>query len=86
MIRILAVLAMVVALVLVVNDSNNDQPAQASDQKIETGWSEFDSLLADKLPDSTQTTVAGSLSDSANFFRGVGADVVMEVKNTAERR
>lgn len=86
MIRILAALAIIVALVLIAYDSSDDGSAQASDQKIETGWSGFDSLLADNLPESTHSTIAGTLDDSTGFLRGVGSDVVTEVKDTAERR
>ena len=86
MLRILAVVAAIAVLVLIVYQRDNEQPAQASDQKIETGWNDFDSLLEDNLSDGTQSTISSGVSESADFLRGWGSSMVGEVKGVAERR
>lgn len=86
MIRILAVLAAITVLLLIVYQRDTEQPAQASDQRIETGWSGFDSLIDDNLSDGTQDTLASSVSESADVLRGWGSSMVDQVQGVAERR
>lgn len=86
MIKLLGALAIVVAFALIAYDGYNDEPAQASDTKIETGWTDLDSLLEDNLPDGTQSAIAGTLDDSAGMIRGLGNSVVMEFKDAAQEK
>jgi hypothetical protein len=83
MIRILAALVVIVALVLILYDREENTPAQASDQKIETGWGDLDSLISDNLSDGTQSTIAGTFNGSASMLRGWGSDAVSEFRETA---
>lgn len=86
MIRLFAIVAAIAVLILIVYQRDSNEPAQASDQRIETGWSGFDSLLDDNLSDGTQATISSGVSESADFLRGWGTSMVSEVQGVAERR
>lgn len=86
MFRLIAVVAAIAVLVLIVYQRDDQTPAQASDQKIETGWDGFDSLIDDNLSDGTQGTISSGVSESADFLRGWGNSMVSEVQGVAERR
>lgn len=86
MIRLLAVLAAIAVLVFIVYQEQTDRSGLANDQRIETGWGELDSLVADALPDSTEATLSSSMDESADMIRGWGYGAVGEVQAVAPRR
>lgn len=86
MIRMFAVIAIALALIVAVHDRETDGPAQASDQRIETGWQGFDSILADNLSADTHSTISGAVGGPTDVFRSWGDKFAHEVKNATEQR
>jgi hypothetical protein len=86
MIRLLAIMAAIAVLVFIVYQEQGEGPIQGNDQRIETGWGELDSLVADALPDRTEATLSSGMDESADMIRGWGYGAVGEVQAVAPRR
>lgn len=86
MIRIVAVIVAALALIVIVHDRETDGPAQASHDRIETGWTQLDSFLADNLSADTHTAISTTVSGPAEVIRGMGEDVKSEVGRMAPKR
>lgn len=86
MIRVFLALAAVVALVLMVYDKQTDDPVQANNQQLETGWDGLDSVIADNMGSDTQSTIATTTRESAHTVRGISSGVLTEFTNAIHLR
>ncbi|MCH8815039.1 MAG: hypothetical protein IH957_08110 [Chloroflexi bacterium] len=84
MIRFVVMIVIVIGVAVMFYDGQDSGEVGANDSRLETGWSELDSMLDDGLTDEAHARISNTLSYSAGTLRGWGDGLVGAVQDVAE--